>query len=114
VLTDSEVDRRFFQMVAELNSATLTVDWAWVSDPAEQLPPEPETPATPHPRTGALRLVAVISIVVTIAAGVAMARAWALGLSFLALWLILAVPGIALAVLVAVDRLRRRNRHLRH
>ena len=109
MLTDSEVDRRFFQLVADLNSTALPVDWPCVSDPAEQLPPdETDASSVEKPGTGALRLVAVVSIVVLLAVGVAVVRAWGLGFSFFALWLGVVVPAITLITLLAVDRLRRR------
>jgi hypothetical protein len=108
VLTDSEVDSRFFQLVADLNSTALAVDWPCVSDPAEQLPSEDPSPTSgAGTEMGALRLVAAIVALVTFASGIALTRVLGLGVLGLIVWFVVVVPGAALLALLVVDRLRR-------
>lgn len=108
MLTDSEVDRRFGLAVADLNSVVPPVEWPDVSEAAEPFPndEEHEVPA-PVARVVALRVVAVVSIVVTVTVGVIIARRFDLGLALTIAWFALVVPGVTFAALLGVDRLRR-------
>jgi hypothetical protein len=111
MLTDAEVDRRFFELVASLNSAAVAVEWPSVSDPAEQFPSDEPTASSSDEEQslGVLRLVAVLTVVITIAVGVAAAEAAHLGWVFFALWLGVVVPGVTLVSLLVADRVRRRS-----
>jgi hypothetical protein len=110
VLTDSEVDRRFSMLVADLNSALQTVDWPGVSASAEREPPD-DTNGRDASDAGiiALRVLAVATAFLTFAAGVVLARTFDLGILPIIVWVALVVPGVTLATLMIVDRLPRRR-----
>ena len=115
MLTNSEVDRRFSMLVADLNSAVQTVDWPGVSEPAEQFSPDEvnadgtHVDPTPDARLGALRVLALAVALVTVAAGIVVARAFDLGIVPIIVWFAIVVPGVTLGTLMLVDRLRRRS-----
>jgi hypothetical protein len=108
VLTDSEVDRRFLMLLADLNSAVQTVDWPGVSEPAERdLPDDLDAPRPADAGIVALRMLAVATALVTFAVGIVIAQTSGLGIVLIFGWTVLVVPGVTLAALMLVDRLRR-------
>jgi hypothetical protein len=112
VLTDSEVDRRFAMLVADLNLAAVTVDWPGVSNAAESSPGDEPDPvvSSPPPRVGALRLTAAVIAAAMAGAGLIAAAMLDLGVVFSVVWFVIVVPTVALATLYVVDAVRRRRR----
>lgn len=107
MLTDSEVDRRFGMLMADLNSTVQTVDWPGVSEPAERhSPDELNAGAAPDVGIGALRVLAAAVALAMCAAGIIVARAFDLGAVMIVVWFALVVPGVTLATLLLVDRIR--------
>jgi hypothetical protein len=106
--TDPELDRRFVALIADLESAARAVD-----RPAGRERGTGRAPEDPLavPRTvagiGALRLVAAVVAVATGAAGVALARRLGWGIGPIMAWFAVLVPGVTLAAVMIVDRLRR-------
>ena len=108
MLTDSEVDRRFLKLVANLNSAVRTVDWRGVTEPAERdLPDDLDAPRPADAGIVALRVLAVVTALVTFAAGLVLAQTLGFGIVAIVAWIVLVVPGVTLAALMLVDRFRR-------
>jgi hypothetical protein len=106
VLKDSEVDRRFLMLVADLNATAQPVDGPRVTEPAASESPDDKR-RTSDDGIVALRVLAVGIALVTVVAGIMLARAVDLGILALLVWFALVVPGVTLAALMLVDWLRR-------
>ena len=109
MLTDSEVDRRFSMLVADLNLAVQAVEWPVMSEPAENFSDGEPTASTPFVRgpMGALRAGAVFSAAIFTAVGLVLAFTGDVGLGFVVAWFALIVPAATLGTVFVVDRLRR-------
>jgi len=114
-LTDSEVDRRFAMLVADLNLADIVVDWPEVSNAAESPAdddPEPEDdPSAMTARVGPLRLTAAVIAAVTAAVGLLVATVVDPGVVVGLVWFLLVVPAVVLVTVYVVDAVRRRRKH---
>ena len=110
MLTDSEVDRRFATLVADLNSVVQTVDWRGVNEPVDRAP-ENDLDAGEHHEAGlvAVRLLAIVVALVMVGAGIGIASSLGFNTVVLVLWFALVVPAVTLGALVLFDQIRGRR-----
>lgn len=110
MLTDSEVDRRFSMLVADLNLAVQAVEWPVMSERAAEWTPRGPIGGETRPNgIAVLRLSGAGMLLATVAVGVFVLWTLNVGVVVGLLWFGVLVPALTLAAVTLVDRVRRRS-----
>jgi hypothetical protein len=115
VLANSEVDRRFIALVAELNLSADVVDafGMHAAEPQPNVGQDVEAAAARPARMRAMRSLAAVTAILAVLGGVALATVADAGAWLLVAWFAVVVPGATLAAILAVEVVRNRARSLR-